>query len=101
MIEGLIKWYRANCDGDWEHQLGFTIETTDNPGISLTVDIGKNPELNPAEDRIIQTEFGTRSASKHGCELRVRGGQLVGYADPGEASRLFSEVDSFLQGSDG
>jgi hypothetical protein len=26
------KWYYRNCDGDWEHQNGFSIKTTDNPG---------------------------------------------------------------------
>ena len=25
-------WFQSNCDGDWEHGFGITIETLDNPG---------------------------------------------------------------------
>ena len=35
----LINWYREQCNGNWEHQYGFTIETTDNPGIWLQIDL--------------------------------------------------------------
>lgn len=32
-------WYLAQCDGDWEHGLGVVIDTLDNPGWSLRVDL--------------------------------------------------------------
>lgn len=32
-------WYSAQTDGDWEHQHGVTIETIDNPGWSLRVEL--------------------------------------------------------------
>jgi hypothetical protein len=35
----LQKWYQAHCDGDWEHSSGIRLETLDNPGWSLTVDL--------------------------------------------------------------
>lgn len=38
-ISGLEQWYLARCNGDWEHQYGVTIETLDNPGWSLTIDL--------------------------------------------------------------
>ena len=38
-LQFLIAWYRANCDGDWEHQYGIRIDTLDNPGWSLDVDL--------------------------------------------------------------
>ena len=28
----LQQWYEAQCNGDWEHQYGISIETLDNPG---------------------------------------------------------------------
>ncbi|MBN8814095.1 MAG: immunity 53 family protein [Sphingomonas sp.] len=35
----LMNWYRSHCDDDWEHSYGVTIDTIDNPGWSLKVDL--------------------------------------------------------------
>ena len=35
----LMDWYTSQCDGDWEHSYGVAIETLDNPGWSLKVDL--------------------------------------------------------------
>lgn len=35
----LMEWYAEQCDGDWEHTYGIKIETLDNPGWSVTIDI--------------------------------------------------------------
>lgn len=35
----LCNWYKSNCNGDWEHNYGVIIETIDNPGWSVTIDI--------------------------------------------------------------
>lgn len=35
----LQDWYSAECNGDWEHQYGVRIETLDNPGWSLEIDL--------------------------------------------------------------
>ncbi|MFZ0565626.1 MAG: immunity 53 family protein [Chlamydiales bacterium] len=35
----LQKWYRSQCNGDWEHAYGITIETVDTPGWYVTVDL--------------------------------------------------------------
>jgi hypothetical protein len=36
----LQGWYASRCDGDWEHGLGVRIETLDNPGWMLRIDLG-------------------------------------------------------------
>ncbi|MEM6321540.1 MAG: immunity 53 family protein [Bacteroidota bacterium] len=38
-IVWLSKWYKENCNGDWEHDYGILIETLDNPGWSIRVDL--------------------------------------------------------------
>jgi hypothetical protein len=38
-IERLQDWYKLNCDGDWEHNYGFSITTLDNPGWSIKIDL--------------------------------------------------------------
>jgi hypothetical protein len=50
----LQAWYLAQCDGDWEHEYGVKIDTLDNPGwwveIELTrTDTGPD-DLPPLKD---------------------------------------------------
>jgi hypothetical protein len=46
-LEALQTWYRSQCDGDWEHTYGVKIETLDNPGWAVLVDL----ELTELQDR--------------------------------------------------
>ena len=39
LLAFLEAWYAAQCNGDWEHDFGVTLETLDNPGWSLRVDL--------------------------------------------------------------
>lgn len=39
MLSDLQDWFARQCDGDWEHQAGISIETTDNPGWFVQVDL--------------------------------------------------------------
>lgn len=38
-IKVLNSWYHNHTDGDWEQHLGLTIESTDNPGWMLKMDV--------------------------------------------------------------
>src|SRR5229473_1890902 len=35
----LEEWYLAQCDGQWEHAYGVKIDTLDNPGWALSIDL--------------------------------------------------------------
>jgi hypothetical protein len=35
----LENWYSKQCDGDWEHGSGVQIDTLDNPGWSVNIDL--------------------------------------------------------------
>jgi hypothetical protein len=51
LLARLQAWYVANCDGDWEHQYGVTIESLDNPGWRVTIDLtGTSLEAREFED---------------------------------------------------
>jgi Immunity protein 53 len=39
VFEWLQQWYKSQCDGDWEHEYGITIETVDNPGWYITINL--------------------------------------------------------------
>jgi hypothetical protein len=39
VLDWLARWYEAQCDGNWEHAFGVSIDTVDNPGWSLKIDL--------------------------------------------------------------
>lgn len=39
VFDWLTEWYEAQCDGDWEHGFGPRIDTIDNPGWSVKIDL--------------------------------------------------------------
>lgn len=38
-IERLNRWWQSHCDGEWEHEFGLRIETMDNPGWLVRIDV--------------------------------------------------------------
>ncbi|MCC7633192.1 immunity 53 family protein [Stenotrophomonas rhizophila] len=38
-LQRLQQWYRMQCNEDWEHTFGITIETLDNPGWHVSIDL--------------------------------------------------------------
>jgi hypothetical protein len=38
-LNWLQDWYHSQCDGEWEHSYGIQIETLDNPGWIITIDL--------------------------------------------------------------
>lgn len=35
----LTRWYASQCNGSWEHQNGVKLDTLDNPGWILTINL--------------------------------------------------------------
>jgi hypothetical protein len=52
MISKLENWYTAHCNGEWEHAYGIRIDTLDNPGWSLKIDLNETSRENAALQRI-------------------------------------------------
>jgi len=42
-LSRLQRWYSAQCDGDWEHCRGVRIETLDNPGWLVKINLKDTP----------------------------------------------------------
>jgi hypothetical protein len=38
-LDRLQQWYLSQCNQDWEHTYGITIENIDNPGWTITVQL--------------------------------------------------------------
>jgi hypothetical protein len=39
IVDWLQEWYQSQCNGDWEHCYTLRIETLDNPGWRVTIDL--------------------------------------------------------------
>src|SRR3954453_22077464 len=83
-VRRLQAWFRARCDGDWEHGGGITIETLDNPGWTLKVALADTPLANKAfaelkRDYESETEWLT-------CFLRD--GKFMGACGPEKLEEL-------------
>ena len=40
-LERIQNWYKLNCNGDWEHNYGYSIATLDNPGWTIRIDLAE------------------------------------------------------------
>lgn len=73
LINRLADWYADQCDGDWEHEFGVTIETLDNPGWLIKVDLSDtDAEGTTLEPKL--SEFGEGAwihVAADGSVLRV------------------------------
>jgi len=41
ILNRIQDWYKINCNGDWEHSYGYKIETLDNPGWFVRIDLNE------------------------------------------------------------
>lgn len=39
LLDWIQRWYSQQCDGDWEHSYGIKIDTLDNPGWSVRINV--------------------------------------------------------------
>ncbi|MBL0319088.1 MAG: hypothetical protein IPP74_07345 [Alphaproteobacteria bacterium] len=50
-INWLMSWYASHCNGNWEHMYGVTINTIDNPGWRVRIDLAETKLENLSIDR--------------------------------------------------
>ena len=78
-LHELQRWYQSQCNGDWEHSYGVKIDTLDNPGWSVTIELCKTDLKERPFTKIRQVEHETEWIH---CEVRNqkfegRGGPLM------------------------
>ncbi|MCI9264310.1 MAG: rhodanese-related sulfurtransferase [Oscillospiraceae bacterium] len=53
-LEWLEQWYEKTCDGDWEHIYGISIDTLDNPGWRVRIDLRETGYEHMSIDKVEQ-----------------------------------------------
>ncbi|MCD6023228.1 MAG: hypothetical protein K0Q91_144 [Fibrobacteria bacterium] len=91
-LERLQRWYSSQCDEDWEHSYGITLQTLDNPGWWLQVDL-RDTSL---EGRpFVKTERGLDSltdgdAGADWISCKVEDEKFQGTGGPGNLEEILS-----------
>lgn len=89
MLELLQEWYSNHCDGDWEHEYGISIETLDNPGWSVTIDLS-NTELEGLHIPYVLHENSKDDWYAYSIEKNI----FKGAGDPRKLNRI---IEIFIQ----
>ena len=76
-LQELQQWYRAHCDGDWEHGYGVQIDTLDNPGWRVTVELTDTELSGRSFTEVQRLEHET-----DWIHCRVRDGKFEGHGGP-------------------
>jgi hypothetical protein len=97
-LKWLDGWYSAQCDGDWEHHNGITIQSLDNPGWLLSVDlVGTGYEAAALSQVVLLTgeppseKNGNRGSSEW-IRCEAKDGKFIG---AGGAASLVAILDCF------
>ncbi len=48
VLQQIMNWYGTQCNEDWEHSFGIKIDTIDNPGWSVLIDLQETSLANKA-----------------------------------------------------
>ncbi|MBB5620138.1 hypothetical protein HDE69_001176 [Pedobacter cryoconitis] len=92
LIDWISKWYIDNCDGDWEHTSGVLIETLDNPGWSIKIDLINTP----LEGKQLAEVFVDKSEDDW-LKICSDGKRFIGYGDANKLKHLIESFKSFSQ----
>lgn len=77
VLERIQDWYLAECDGSWEHQYGIAIETLDNPGWSVSIDL-----VGTTLESVTMEGYRHDNGEHDWVFCEVRAGKFVGHGDP-------------------
>ncbi|WP_306332885.1 immunity 53 family protein [Streptomyces sp. KL118A] len=94
-LKMLQQWYSAACDGDWEHSYGIRIETTDNPGWILSVDLTRTALYGRTCER------EDESADGSWVSMKSDGIEFVAACDPSSLERAIGDFIEFAAAGPG
>lgn len=87
-IEKLQEWYKSQCDGNWEHHYGISIQSLDNPGWWVKIDLTKTKLENKEFVHLVKVE-----SEDDWLEVKVKDRIFQG---AGDLSKLEEIIKIFL-----
>lgn len=93
LLSRLQAWYQANCNGEWEHQHGIRIESTDNPGWWVRISLAGTPLAGRAFAPMMRGEAASLDPQPPWLNCQVIDGVFHG---AGDAAQLAEILGVFL-----
>ncbi|MEO8027816.1 MAG: immunity 53 family protein, partial [Bryobacteraceae bacterium] len=83
-VDWLQHWYKTHCDGEWEHDYGIHIETLDNPGWMVRIDLAGTALQDQHMDNVIKGEVNHSGldGDSDWIDCRVDENRFVGAGGP-------------------
>ena len=87
LVKWLSNWYQDQCNGSWEHEYGIRIDTLDNPGWQIEIDLINTSLENRSFENVSHDHSSTNwmFCKKEGCKF-------LGAGDP---SKLETIIEQF------
>jgi hypothetical protein len=89
--EWLQRWYKQACDGLWEHAHGIKIDTLDNPGWEVRIDL---PGALCGQKNFHKS---VENSETDWLRCSIENDQFVGYGDPGKLEELLLTFKEWIE----
>ncbi len=100
-LEALQNWYILNCNGEWEHRNGIKIETCDNPGWWVKIDLAGTDLINKPFIPVIHGEvIGNLDPQPPWLHCYVEEGKWNGAGDASSLREILEVFLNWAQGSE-
>jgi hypothetical protein len=79
----LERWYHTQCNGEWEHTYGVKVDTLDNPGWSVAINLhGTALAARPFPEHRYGVEKDGEPSGEDWVECKVEGETFIGFGGP-------------------
>ena len=89
LLGRIEDWYLGECNGDWEHSYGIKIDTLDNPGWLVTIDLAETKWKDLELDRTV-----TQRTDTDWVQIESTKSQFIGCGGP---RNLVEVLERFLK----
>jgi hypothetical protein len=92
-VSWLEDWYEAQCDAEWEHHYGVKIDTLDNPGWTVQID------LNGTRYGEIQNQdlVDHRAPESDWIVCHIKDGKFIGNGGPKQLGRILQIFRKWIE----
>jgi len=87
-LSELAAWFQQQCDGEWEHAFGISIQSTDNPGWWVTIDLRGTPLAQRPFAPVVRGDFARNDPRPPWLHCRVKDSVFHGAGDAQELDEI-------------
>ena len=91
IIDWLQTWYQEECDGTWEHTYGIRIDTLDNPGWHVQIDLAQTSYA-----KLIARQINVENSETDWLRCSIEEELFQGYGDPGKLEDILKVFKGWL-----